>query len=85
MNLPVISFVRLVNVVMNKYFKKRVYVFFGQATTISLNLSTTVSIDQVIVLSFIESGLRLLVFQAGVLGKSYFLPPLKTPFREAGL
>ena len=42
-----------------------------------LFLSTTVSIDQVMVLSFIESGLRVLVFHAGVFCGVVFPPSPK--------
>ena len=73
-NLPVTSFVRLVRAAVNKSFKKSLYIVSEKATTISLNLSTTVSIDQVIVLSLIESGLRVLVFHAGV-SWGVVLPP----------
>lgn len=47
-----------------------------------LFLSTTVSIDQVIVLSFIESGLRLLVFQASVFWEVVFHPSPKKRLRR---
>ena len=49
--------------------------YFSDRQQLFLSTShTTVSIDQVIVLSFIESGLRLLVFHAGV-SRGVVFPP----------